>query len=141
MKSKNIFDHFSSITDFRQSGKIKHPLVNIVTITLCATLCGADDWDAIEDYGYAKFEWLSSFFDMSSGVPSHDTISRVFSLLDPTEFQDKFILWVQNVIKKLDTNLVDNIQPQGNRTTIPQYQHSINAVNNPYPIQRLISYF
>ena len=111
MNSKNIFDQFSSITDFRQSGKIKHPLVNIITITLCATLCGADDWDAIEDYGHAKFEWLSSFLDMSSGVPSHDTISRVFSLLDPIEFQDKFILWVQNVIKKMDNNLVDNIQP------------------------------
>ncbi|BCE02647.1 ISAs1 family transposase [Marinicellulosiphila megalodicopiae] len=95
MNSKNIFDQFSSITDFRQSGKIKHPLVNIITITLCATLCGADDWDSIEDYGHAKFEWLSSFLDMSSGVPSHDTISRVFSLLDPVEFQEKFILWVQ----------------------------------------------
>lgn len=88
---------FSGMRDPRSTKSRKHPLVNVVIIAVCAVICGADSWVAIEDWGKTKEEWLSGFLDMSGGVPSHDTFGRVFSILSPTAFRAAFTQWVQGL--------------------------------------------
>jgi hypothetical protein len=81
-----ISEHFAEIEDPRIERTKLHPLINIITIVLCAVISGADDWVAIEAYGRAKKEFLGTFLDLTNGIPSHDTFRRVFGLLNPEQF-------------------------------------------------------
>src|SRR5947207_11438522 len=90
--------HFARLTDPRVARTRVHRLGELVTIALCAVLCGADDWVAVETFGRAKEAWLRTFLTLPGGIPSHDTFGRVFARLDPTEFQQCFIAWVQAVL-------------------------------------------
>ena len=92
---------FESLKDPRIERTKKHPLINILMITLCGVLCGAEDWVAIERYGESKQEWLSTILDLSEGIPSHDTLSRVFSLLDPEAFGKVFIEWTNQLATRV----------------------------------------
>lgn len=91
----SISRHFASLTDPRIDRAKEHRLLDIITIVLCAVLCGADDWVAIETFGRAKATWLRGFLALPSGIPSHDTCGRVFARLDPTEFRTCFMAWVR----------------------------------------------
>jgi predicted transposase YbfD/YdcC len=64
-------------------------------IAICGVICGADDWVAIERFGQAKIDWFKTFLELPNGIPSHDTFGRVFGLLDPEQFQQSFLNWVQ----------------------------------------------
>lgn len=92
-----ISEHFAEIEDPRMERTKLHPLLNIITIALCAIISGADDWVAIEAYGRTKREFLGELLDLTNGIPSHDTFRRVFSLLNPEQFQAQFLAWVQNI--------------------------------------------
>lgn len=59
------------------------------------TICGADGWVEIEQFGQQKRAWLSQFLELANGIPSHDTFGRVFSQIDPEEFQVCFLNWVK----------------------------------------------
>lgn len=102
----SLFSHFSNLTDPRVERTRAHPLSNILVIAICAIICGADDWVAVEDYGAAKQEWLSGFLDLSNGIPSHDTFGRVFSLLNPEELQACFVSWIKSIAKLRDGEVV-----------------------------------
>lgn len=101
-----IETHFGGIEDPRMVRKTDHPLLNILVITICGTLCGANDWVAIETFGNAQYEWLSQFLDLAKGIPSHDTLGRVFALLDPEQFCQAFLSWMQAVAKVTEGELV-----------------------------------
>ena len=89
----SVLSYFGDLEDPRDTKKSTHPFINIVSIAILATICGADDWVAVETYGHAKKDWLGTFLDLSNGVPSHDTFGRVFRWLDEEAFQLKFIEW------------------------------------------------
>ncbi len=76
--------------DPRVKREPKHLLSDIVTIAILATLCGADSMVAVETYGKRKREWLETFLELPYGIPSHDTFSRVFALIDPQQFYECF---------------------------------------------------
>jgi predicted transposase YbfD/YdcC len=100
MKDKiqaNIEAHFGNIEDPRRTYLNDHPLINIITIALCAIIAGAEGWSDVEMFGQQKKEWLSRFLDLKNGIPSHDTFGRVFARLDPEQFQQSFLSWVQAV--------------------------------------------
>ena len=91
--SARIDHHFASLTDPRRS-QVTYPLVNIVTIALCATIAGADDFVAIADWARQKQAWLGRFLDLRNGIPSHDRFNAIFRALKPAEFERCLVSWV-----------------------------------------------
>ncbi len=85
---------FMTISDPRRRHPTTlHPLMDIITITILGTLCGAENWVEIQEWAEAKYEWLKQLLRLPNGVPSHDTLSRVFALLSPKDLQDAFVSW------------------------------------------------
>jgi predicted transposase YbfD/YdcC len=93
---KSIQDLFSNITEPRDTNK-RHKLLDIITIALCAIICGCDGWEQIEEFGKAKREWFRKFLDLPYGIPGHDTFRRVFAAINPDEFQKSFIDWMEAI--------------------------------------------
>src|SRR5262249_7282417 len=102
----SIEAYFGELTDPRVARTRVHRLGDVVTIALCAVVCGANDWVAVETFGRAKEAWLRTFLPLPGGIPSHDTFGRVFARLDPTEFQHCFLAWVQAVGGELPPHVV-----------------------------------
>ena len=94
----SISEHFATLTDPRVERGKEHLLVDILTITLCAVICGADDWVAVATFGELKESWLRTFLALPNGIPSHDTFGRVFRLLDPEELRRCFLTWVRAMV-------------------------------------------
>jgi predicted transposase YbfD/YdcC len=95
--SAALLDHFATLPDPRLARHRWHKLSDILVIAVCAVLCGAESFPAIEDFGHEREEWLSQFLELPAGIPSHDTFNRVFRLLDPVQFQACFLSWMQAV--------------------------------------------
>jgi len=89
-----LLDHFSGIEDPRADNS-QHLLVEIMTIAICAAICGANNWVEVELFGQAKQDWFATFLELPNGIPSHDTFGRVFALIDGEQFQSCFLKWVQ----------------------------------------------
>ena len=99
--------HFSQLPDPRtDENRIRHQLLDMVVIAICAVICGADSWVAVESFGHAKSKWLSRLLKLPNGIPSHDTFSRVFGLIDSIEFEHCFINWIKQVIEVTDGQVV-----------------------------------
>ena len=97
MTETTISKAFSDLTDPRIQRRIRHPLVNILTISICAIICGCDDFYSIEEYGQSKIKWFDSFLDLKHGIPSHDTFSDVLNRVKPKEFAHAFTQWVSQL--------------------------------------------
>jgi predicted transposase YbfD/YdcC len=78
----------------RQHPTTLHALETIITITILATICGAQNWVEIAHWGQAKADWLAEFLDLRHGLPSHDTFGRVFAVLAPECLQQAFASWM-----------------------------------------------
>ncbi len=96
----------SQINDPRISRARRHNLIDILVIAVVGTLSGADSWENIEVVAQAKEEWLSQFLELPNGIPSHDTIERVFSRICPEEFKVQFSNWMQSAIELTDGEIV-----------------------------------
>jgi len=93
----NLLSFFENLEDHRIDRRKKHLLLDIIGISICAVLCGADSWNEIEEYGIMKEEWLSTFLTLPNGIPSHDTLNRFFSRLCPIQFEECFGEWVNSI--------------------------------------------
>ncbi len=93
----SIISHFSRLPDPRIERSKRHGLLDILTLALCAVICGADSWVEVERFGHAKAAWLRSFLALPNGIPCHDTFGRIFARLDPVECERCFRSWVQAV--------------------------------------------
>jgi predicted transposase YbfD/YdcC len=89
-----ITDVFADLPDPRWDRNKRHLLTDILTIAVCAVLCGANTWEQIAAYGLAKRDWFATFLPLPGGIPSHDTFYRVFTALNPTAFAERFGRWM-----------------------------------------------
>jgi predicted transposase YbfD/YdcC len=97
LSTRGLLSHFERLEDPRRAYLIEHPLLDIIALTLCAVICGAESWEEIADYGQSKLAWLRTFLSLPNGIPSPDTISRVFRLLEPSQLQECFVSWVKSI--------------------------------------------
>lgn len=98
MMFQGIFvEIFSKIDDPRVDRTKKHPLIEVIGLAICAVIAGAQAWTEIEDFCLLHQDWLKNYFTLPSGIPSHDTFSRVFSALDPGLFQEHFLSWLSEI--------------------------------------------
>ena len=86
---------FADLDDPREDNA-RHNLHEILMIALCAMLCGAEDCSDMALFGHAKEPFLRQFLRLRHGIPSHDTFSRVFRLLDPAQFHACFLRFMQD---------------------------------------------
>lgn len=100
--SVGIIKHFSVLKDPRIERKKLHSLMDIMVLTIFAMLSGAEGWEAIEEFGHEKEEWLRKYIELKNGIPSHDCIAYVISLLSPNEFQQCFRSWVAEISESLE---------------------------------------
>jgi len=86
---------FAELEDPREDNA-RHDLCEILVIAFCAMLCGAEDCSDMALFGRAKRDFLRQFLGLRHGIPSHDTFSRVFRLLDPVQFQASFLRFMKD---------------------------------------------
>lgn len=106
MKSKSIFEHFQELPDPREDNR-RHKLLDIITIIICASICGAEKWDDIAAFGKAKESWLRKFLELPHGIPSHDTFARVFGMLEPEAVNRCFSGWIEAIHPKNTKEIIN----------------------------------
>jgi predicted transposase YbfD/YdcC len=97
---------FSQIDDPRRDLGKEHDLNDILLMGIISVICGADSWNEMEQYGQEKEGFLKTFLKLDNGIPSHDTFNRVFSAIDPKQFELCFMNWVKELAKLNDKEVV-----------------------------------
>lgn len=121
----SIIDHFSAMDDIRR--KPLHSLSEILTIVICAVIAGADSIVGIYKWAEQYESWLKKILTLPFGLPSHDTISRVLSIMDPKEFEQAFINWTNAVFQQTKGDII----PIDGKIVRGSYDNSsgISAIN------------
>ena len=103
----SIYEKFSQLEDYRRQGSVSHLLVDILFITICAIICGANNLKAVANYAKQKQEWLDKTLNLVNGIPSYTTFWTVFMLLNSAALEKCFINWVQSKLPHLiDENTI-----------------------------------
>ena len=131
---ENILGYLNLVTDNRQEQKVLHKMGDIIALVFFALLGNADEWTAIEVFGKEHEEFLRKYLELPHGIPSHDTIERVFSMVSP-EFLQKFrTLWDEMLnkgegekIKKILA--LDGKAQRGNGNKNQKANHIVSAVD------------
>ena len=113
----DLIEHFSSLEDPRIDRNKSHALLDIIVLAICAVASGADGWEAIEEFGKDKLQWLRQYIPLNNGVPSHDCISYVLTRVSPPQFRECFMSWTQSVMQQTGGEViaVDGKTAKGSR--------------------------
>jgi predicted transposase YbfD/YdcC len=126
-----VAKHFARLRDPRRNHRKKHLLMDIIVITLCAVICGANDWQQVVTFGDKRYVWLKTFLALPNGIPSHDTFERVFDRLDPQAFLSCFQGWVEALTHALGLKHIaidgKTLRHSGNETTKLKPLHIVSA--------------
>ncbi|MEQ1967348.1 ISAs1 family transposase [Xenorhabdus nematophila] len=101
-----LLQHFASLEAPRVQRTQLHSLENILTIAICAVICGAEGWVEIEEFGESKQDFFTQLLDLTNGIPSHDTFGRVFAALDAQAFADCFTSWISTLAQGVDQDII-----------------------------------
>ena len=102
----SITRYFDDLPDPRIDRQKRHELTDMLTIAICAVICGADGWVEIEQFGQAKADWFKTFLGLPHGIASHDTFGRVFAALDPVAFEGCFMSWIKSLCEDTAGDIV-----------------------------------
>lgn len=97
---------FGELSDPRVDRTKKHLLLDILALSICGVLSGAEGWEEIEDFAKEHEPWFKRFLILPHGIPSHDTISRVFSALDPYGLQTCCINWLKRISQLIAEDII-----------------------------------
>ena len=103
---KPFLSYFCTMKDHRINRKKRHPLENIIAITIVSVICGAETWEEITFCGETKQDFFSKFLDLKNGIPCKDTFRRFFAALDPKVFEIHFLQWAQSLAKDIDNEFI-----------------------------------
>jgi len=98
--AENLLSLLREIPDPRIERCKKHPLESIILLSVISVLCGVEGWEHIELFGTSKEPFLSTLIPLPNGIPSHDTIERVFKRLEPGCFESVFRRWATGLMDK-----------------------------------------
>ncbi len=87
----------STIPDPRRAHRRLHKVGDILTIAMCAVLCGHAEFTEMEAFGELREDWLRGFLGLPEDIPSHDTFRNVFAAIEPARFLEAFALWTRGV--------------------------------------------
>jgi len=102
----SIVVHFADVPDPRDDRGLRHRLEEMLTIAICAVVCGANDWSEVALFGESKSKWFKTFLRLPHGIPSHDTFARVFAALEPEALERCFVAWTQALADAGDGELI-----------------------------------
>jgi predicted transposase YbfD/YdcC len=100
MPEATLIDSFAEIEDTRSARNTLYPIEEIILLSICGAISGADDFVALEAFGQSKIDWLRGFLPYERGIPSHDTLGRVFAQINPSDFERCFRAWTRRVQEK-----------------------------------------
>jgi predicted transposase YbfD/YdcC len=126
IQSVHMTTYFEYIPDPR-TFRTAHQLVDIVAIALLSKLCGAEGWEDMHEFGNTRKEWLSTFLELPSGIPSPDTFRRVICGIDPSAFLESVLDWMKAVQEVLP-GLV-SIDGQTLRSTLKRGDTPLHVVS------------
>ena len=130
-KEWHLHNLFGVLRDPRVGGRCAHDLLDVIVIVLCGTIAGLDDFVSIADYARSKEAWLKERLGLKlrNGIPSHDTLNRVFALIKPAEFHECFLKWVALACErmKIQQIAIDGKALRGSRKGASQPLHIVSA--------------
>jgi predicted transposase YbfD/YdcC len=98
--------HLSNVEDPRIDRKKLHLLEDILLLTVMAVICGCEGWEEIELFGKTRLPFLKEHLSLPNGLPSHDTIRRVFMRLKPKSFETMFLRWASSLGSSDEADIV-----------------------------------
>ena len=127
--SCQLKDHFQTISDPRTGPAQRHELLDILMISVCAMLCGAESFTDIALWGRCQHDWLKTWLALPNAIPSHDTFNRVFGLIQPAEFSACFQSWTQALRQTVAGELIaiDGKTLRGSRVQTQGPVHLVNV--------------
>ena len=103
---RKLLDYFTEMEDYRQACKVRHKLVEIIVLIICAVVSGAENIAEIALYAKCKEEWLRNILVLEHGLPSQDTFERFFRYMNPKEFKKSFLHWVRSVARLTNGEII-----------------------------------
>ena len=96
-----FLDEMKQVPDHRVAGMVTFPLDEILLATLAAVVCGADDWERVEDYASESLDWLRIYLPFAAGIPTAQTFRKVFRVLDADALERGFASWAGSLRGRL----------------------------------------
>ena len=123
------------VMDVRQQGKVDHLMKDIIALVFFASLANADEWTAIYCFGITNEEFLRKYLSLPNGIPSHDTIERVFAMVSPEYMKEFRKRWDQIMLGKTGDKIkrilgIDGKTQRGNGTDTQKANHIVSAVDD-----------
>jgi hypothetical protein len=106
MPEAPLIDGFAELEDPRHPRNTLFPIKEILLLAICGAISGADDFVSLAEFGQSKLGWLQGLLPFEHGVPSHDTLTRVFGQIEPSEFERCFRVWTCRVEERTEGQVV-----------------------------------
>jgi predicted transposase YbfD/YdcC len=116
--SLGFLDHMRVVPDHRVPGMVIYPLDEVLFATLVGVVCGADDWEGVEEVATGALDWLRGFLPFANGIPTAQTLRKVFRLLDSEALQRGFAAWAASLrVEAREVIAVDGKTLRGSKTS------------------------
>lgn len=130
---KSLYEHFKVLEDPRDIRGKKHNLINILIMTIYGILCGYTDFTNLADFLKVHEVYFTNLLNLENGTPSHDTLSKVFAIIDSKKFLKIFIDWTKEIINDKGYHLsIDG-------KAVKSARDAINGGNTPYIVSAFLS--
>ena len=120
---------FQIIEDPRTTGNTKHHFGEILFICVTGLLCGMNGFSEIEDFAKLQHKWFKKWISLPNGIPRAQTLSNIFQLIDPCQFQGCLLKHVRSLLPKLQAQVIaiDGKALRGSNELLKGAVHAVSA--------------